>query len=90
MLLWLLVFLGTAVAVVSRQHDALVTARRLGEIRAERTTLEARRTELLARIKVASGRPVLVPRAERMGLRFPDDSEATVLELTPPASSSKR
>jgi hypothetical protein len=85
-LLWLLVFLSATVAVVARQREALLTARRVGELRTDRAALEARRDDLRRRIRVASSRAVLVPKVERMGLRIPADSEQTVLRVVPPAS----
>lgn len=84
LLLWLLVFLGATAAVVARQREALLTARRVGELRTDRAALEARRDDLRRRIRVASSRPVLVPKVERMGLRIPADSEQTVLRVVPP------
>lgn len=83
LLLWLLVFLGTAAAIVARQREALETARRVGDLRAERAALEARRDELARRIRSAQSRAVLAPRAEKMGLRIPADSEQTVLRVAP-------
>lgn len=75
-LLWLLIFLGGAVAVVTRQTEGLRTARRLHDLREERGGLEARRAELERRIRVASSRQVLVPMAKRtFGLHEPADSE---------------
>lgn len=75
-LLWLLIFLGSALVVVSRQTVALHTARRLHDLREERGSLEARRADLERRIRVASSRQVLVPIAERaLGLHEPADSE---------------
>ena len=75
-LLWLLIFLGGAVAVVTRQTAALQTARRLHDLRVERGSLEARRAELERRIRAASSRQVLVPMAKRtFGLHEPADSE---------------
>jgi hypothetical protein len=73
---WLLVFLGGALIVVGRQTTAFQTARRLRELREERSSLEARRAELERRIRVASSREVLVPLAKRaLGLHEPVDSE---------------
>lgn len=76
LILWLLVFLGTAVAVVARQAAAFRVAGRLRDLRQERSALEARRADLERRIRVASSRQVLVPAAERaLGLHQPSDSE---------------
>jgi hypothetical protein len=81
-LLWLLIFLGGAVAVVTRQTAALRTARRLHDLREERGSLEARRAELERRIRVASSRQVLVPMAERtFGLHEPADSEFVLFPI---------
>ena len=75
-LLWLLIFLVGAVAVVSRQTAALQTARRLHDLREERRNLEARRADVERRIRAASSRQVLVPMARRaFGLHEPADSE---------------
>jgi hypothetical protein len=83
-LLWLLIFLGGAVAVVTRQTAALHTARRLQDLREERVSLEARRAELERRIRVASSRQVLVPVAERkLGLHEPADSEFVLFPMPP-------
>jgi hypothetical protein len=80
--LWLLIFLGGALAVVARQTAAFHTARRLHDLREERSTLEARRTDLERRIRVASSRQVLVPRAEgALGLHEPADSEFLLYAL---------
>jgi cell division protein FtsL len=74
--LWLLVFLGGALVVVARQTAAFRTARRLRDLRDERSSLEARRADLERRIRVASSRQVLVPIAKRaLGLHEPADSE---------------
>lgn len=81
-LLWLLIFLGGAVAVVTRQTAALGTARRLHDLREERASLEARRADLERRIRVASSRQVLVPMAERtFGLHEPADSEFVLFPI---------
>lgn len=81
-LLWLLIFLGGAVAVVTRQTAAFHTARRLQDLRQERGSLEARRAELERRIRVASSRQVLVPLAQRtFGLHEPADSEFVLFPM---------
>ena len=81
-LLWLLIFLGGAVAVVTRQTAALRTARRLHDLREERGSLEARRADLERGIRVASSRQVLVPMAKRtFGLHEPADSEFVLFPI---------
>lgn len=89
-LLWLLIFLAGALVVVARQTAAFRTARRLRELRDERSSLEARRAELERRIRIASSRQVLVPRAEReLGLHEPADSEFVLFGM-PVMSPSER
>jgi hypothetical protein len=89
-MLWLVVFLGVLLAVAARQSAGFRTARRLRDLREQRTTLEARRADLERRIRVASSRQVLIPIAEReLGLHLPSDSEFTLLVL-PPAGSDGR
>lgn len=75
LMLWLVLFLCVAAAVVARQTAAFAAARRLRDLRAERTTLEARRADLERRIRTARTRQVLGPRAQALGLHFPGDSE---------------
>ena len=78
--LWLVVFLCVLLAITTRQTAGFRTARRLRELREERTALEARRADLERRIREASSRQVLVPVAERrLGLHEPTDSEFTLL-----------
>ncbi len=79
--LWLLSFLGVLVWVVARQTAAHVTATELRRVQEERSALEARRAEWLRRIRAASSRVVLVPRAESLGLRLPVDSEIVILRI---------
>ncbi|HEX6105355.1 MAG TPA: hypothetical protein VFZ26_07210 [Gemmatimonadales bacterium] len=82
LMVWLLVFLCVLLAVASRQTAGFRTARQLRDLREERTALEARRAELERRIRVASSRQVLVPRAEReLGLHQPSDSEFVLFVL---------
>lgn len=89
-LLWLVIFLGSALVVVARQTAAFRTARRLHDLREERSSLEARRADLERRIRLASSRQILVPIAQRLlGLHEPADSEF-VLFAVPPASVLER
>lgn len=85
--LWVLFWLGFVLAmlawVVARQTSAVVTAGELGDLREERASLEARRAELLQRIRVARSRGALIPRAARLGLRLPADSEIVILQVPP-------
>ena len=79
--LWLLSFLGVLVWVVARQTAAHVTETELRRVQEERSALEARRAEWVRRIRAASSRAVLVPRAESLGLRLPVDSEIVILRI---------
>jgi hypothetical protein len=79
--LWLLLFLVTALAITTRQSRGLATARALAAMQERRTELEARRTELLRQIGHATGRDVLVPRMERLGLRLPLEQENILIRL---------
>ena len=90
MILWLLIFLGGALAVVARQTAALRTARRLHDLREERGNLEARRADLERRIRLASSRQVLVPVAQRsLGLHEPADSEFVLFVVPAPATAAQ-
>jgi cell division protein FtsL len=85
--LWLLLFLAVAIAIVARQRAALDTAADLNRLRERRLTLEAKQAEFEGRIREASSRKVLVPKAEsRLGLRLPSDGRNT--NLTLPAVSA--
>lgn len=88
-LLWLLLFVLVAGAVVTRQTASYAVATRLRTLREERLTLEARRADVQRQIREASSRQVLGKVAEeRLGLHHPADSEFTLLRL--PASSAGR
>ena len=82
--LWLLFVLGILAWVVARQTSSHLTARRLEELRTERSVHEALRADLIARIREAESRAVLIPRAESIGLREPADSEIVILESAEP------
>jgi cell division protein FtsL len=84
-MLWLVVFVVVLLAVATRQTAGFRTARRLRDLREQRTTLEARRADLERQIRSASSRQVLVPIAEQeLGLHLPSDSEFTLLVLPSP------
>jgi hypothetical protein len=78
---WLMLFLGTALAIASRQNKALATARRLAVLQDRRIELEARRTELLRQIGQVTSREILVPRMERAGMHLPSESENILITL---------
>jgi hypothetical protein len=79
--LWLMLFLGTALAIATRQSKGLATARRLGILQDHRIELEGKRTELLRRIGELSSRDILVPRMEQAGMHLPSESENILITL---------
>ncbi len=79
--LWLLVFLGAAALIVTRQRFAIESATRLGDLREQRQALEATRAELIRAISRATSREVLVPRMQRIGLHLPTDTENVPLRV---------
>jgi hypothetical protein len=79
--LWLMLFLGTALAIATRQTKALATARRLATLQDRRIELEGKRTELLRQIGQTTSREVLVPRMERAGMHLPSESENFLITL---------
>jgi len=79
--LWLMLFLGTALAVATRQGKGLSTARRLRILQDRRIELEGKRTELLRRIGELTSRDVLVPRMEQAGMHLPSESENILITL---------
>ena len=81
---WLVALLAALWAVIARQTSALNAARALADLREERASLEGRRAELERRVRNAQSRAVLMPRARRMGLRLPADTEI-ILIPTPTA-----
>ena len=81
---WLIFLLGVLGWVTARNTAAHVLAGRLSDLRQERSALEAERADLLRRIREAQSLPVLRPRAERLGLRFPADSQVIILNLPAP------
>lgn len=84
---WLVLLLGALWAVIARQTSALNSARALADLRDERAALEGRRAELERRVRNGQSRAVLVPRARKMGLRLPADTE---IILIPTPSDSRQ
>jgi len=83
-ILWLFVFLAVAVIVQARQSSAIATARRVGNLREQRTALEAERAALERQIHIATSRKVLGDRVEHeLGLRQPQDSQFTLFPIDP-------
>jgi len=81
--IWLVALLAALWAVIARQTASLNAARALTDLRADRANLEGQRAELERRIRTASSRAVLLPRAQRLGLRLPADSEIILLPAPP-------
>ncbi|HXM38082.1 MAG TPA: hypothetical protein VN908_05400 [Gemmatimonadales bacterium] len=81
---WLIALLAALWAVIARQTAALNAARALTDLREERSALEGRRADLDRRVRTAQSRAVLLPRAQRQGLRLPADTEIILLPVTPP------
>ena len=80
--LWLGLFLAIAGIVIARDTASYRSARRLAEYRQQRLNLEAERAELIRRVRLASSREVLVPRAEHsLGLHRPNDREYVLFRL---------
>lgn len=79
--LWLMLFLGTALTIATRQSEGFATARRLGILQERRTELEGKRTELLRQIGQTTSREILVPRMERAGMHLPSESENILITL---------
>ena len=79
--LWLVFVLGTLLWVNGRQTSSVVLAGEARDLEAVRSALEAIKAEQQGRIREATSRNVIVPKAEGMGLRFPADSEIVILEM---------
>jgi len=92
--LWLVALLATLWAVIARQTASLNAARALTDLREERGTLEGRRADLERRVRAGQSRAVLLPRAQRQGLRLPADTEIILIpaptEPPQPAQSPAR
>jgi hypothetical protein len=82
-ILWLVFVLAMLGWVAWRRTSAHVAASALRDLRTERSVLEARRADLMRRIREAESRTVLVPRAESLGLRLPVDSEIVIIPGRP-------
>ena len=88
-LLWLGLFLAVTGIVVTRQTSAIRTAQRLGRLRLEHRTLDARRAELQRQIRDASSREVLGRHGtDALGLHPAGDSELVVFHA--PAAPTPR
>lgn len=81
LVLWLMLFLGVAAAVVTRQREALQVAQHLSELKDRKTELLGAKADLERQIKLATSRAVLVPKMEKAGLHRPTDVENTYLKV---------
>ena len=79
---WLLAVCTALWLVIWRQTTSLRLARALEETRSQRTMLQGRTADLQRRIRAASSRDELIPRAARLGLREAKDSE--IFRIPPP------
>jgi hypothetical protein len=86
---WLVALLATLWAVIARQTASLNAARALADVREQRAVLEGRRAEAERRVRAAQSRAVLLPRAERLGLRLPADTEIILLPAPPTAPAPR-
>jgi len=85
---WLVALLAALWMVIARQTAALNAARALNDLREERAALEGRRAELERRVRTAQSRAVLLPRAQKQGLRLPADTEIVLIPGSPPPTSA--
>jgi len=85
---WLVALLAALWAVIARQTSALNAARALTDLRAERASLEGRRADLDRRVRTAQSRSVLLPRARKLGLRLPADTE--IILIPAPTGSTEQ
>jgi len=79
---WLLAVCTALWLVIWRQTASFRLARALDETRSQRTMLQGRTADLQRRIRAASSRDELIPRAARLGLREAKDSE--IFRIPPP------
>jgi hypothetical protein len=80
---WLVALLAALWLVIARQTAALNAARALTDQREARASLEGRRAELERRVRIAQSRSVLLPRARKLGLRLPADTEIILIPAPP-------
>ena len=78
---WLVALLAALWVVIARQTAALNAARALTDLRTERASLEGRRAELERRVRAAQSRAILLPRAQKQGLRLPADTEIILIPV---------
>src|SRR5438132_12588945 len=81
---WLVALLAALWAVIARQTASLNAARALADLREQRASLEGHRADLERRVRTAQSRTVLLPRAQRQGLRLPADTEIILIPAPAP------
>ena len=81
---WLVALLVALWAVIARQTSALNAARALADLREARASLEGRRADLDRRVRAGQSRTVLLPRARKLGLRLPADTEIILIPAPQP------
>jgi hypothetical protein len=74
-------FLIVTTSVTLRRARGSVAAGRLHELGARYDELQAQRTRLEGEVRRAASRVELVPRVQRLGMRFPSDSQVIHLPL---------
>jgi hypothetical protein len=74
-------FLVVTTSVTLRRARGSQAAARLHELGARFDELQARRTRLEGEVRRAASRMELVPRVQRLGMRFPSDSQVIDLAL---------
>ncbi|HEX9565960.1 MAG TPA: hypothetical protein VF981_18415 [Gemmatimonadaceae bacterium] len=74
-------FLVITTGVTLRRAQGSVAAERLHSLGAEFDELQAQRSRLEGEVRRASSRVELVPRVQRLGMRFPSDSQVIDLAL---------
>jgi type VI protein secretion system component VasK len=78
----LAIFLIVTSSVVWRRARGSAAAERLHELGAKVDELQAQRARLEGEVRRASSQVELVPRVQRLGMRFPSDSQ--VIDLPDP------
>lgn len=84
---WLVALLAALWLVIARQTASLNAARALTDLREKRAALEGQRADLERRVRTGQSRAVLLPRAQKLGLRLPADTE---IILIPTPSDSRQ
>ena len=86
---WLVALLAALWIVIARQTASLTAARALSTLREQRAALEGRRADLERRARLAQSRAVLLPKAQKQGLRLPADTEIILIPAPPSAPTPR-